>query len=236
MGILEETELQFIVLPGGAPVGAQPVPGILEGIVMGAEIQALVGPEQAEAVHEHLGAVLDVALAEKLLRTLVRRGLDRIDGLLRVVEQHAARLRRVQFMVRRQMRAVHQRVMELTDDGMGLVVLQPGTETDFVRLQGDREGHPHVQFPPMRTEGTVSQGNDPAVRRHLRPLLRAEDLNLLFIRGVVVETPQQRPSGIVLPRLHIAERGERAVRGDGDRHLVVGKGQLPVRMSGRSRE
>ena len=70
MGVLEETELQSTE-PAVFFVNAHAVPGVLESGVVRAKVQPLILPEQAEAIHEHLGAVLDVLLAEDLFRLFV---------------------------------------------------------------------------------------------------------------------------------------------------------------------
>ena len=73
VGILEKAEFQYIIFAGCAvPVGSEAVPGVLECLVVGTKVQALILTKQAKAVHEHFGAVFYVFLPEKLFRFFIR--------------------------------------------------------------------------------------------------------------------------------------------------------------------
>ena len=71
MRIFEESELKLILATVFIGIHTQSVPCILERIIMRSEIKSLIFAEKAEAVHEHLVAVLDISLTEDLLRALV---------------------------------------------------------------------------------------------------------------------------------------------------------------------
>ena len=73
MRIFEETELQAVKLAVLPLVGPETVPCILELRVVAAEIQALILSQESKAVHENLGTVFHILLAEELFRLLVRR-------------------------------------------------------------------------------------------------------------------------------------------------------------------
>ena len=214
-------EEQEIVLPGGAPVGAQPVPGILEGIVMGAEIQALVGPEQAEAVHEHLGAVLHVVLPEDLLGLLVRGRSQLVNGRQGIVEEHAAGLGGIQLVDFGQHCAVQQRILQFPYYGVRFVVYQGRTKAHQPVFQCHGKGNLHVQFLAVSEKFFIAQGYHIPFLRHFGDLFTAQHLDFLLVGGVVIQAPQIGARGIVRPGGHVGQRGQIAFRGNAHAALPV---------------
>ena len=112
-------------------IGAQAVPGLLQGSVVAAEVQAFRLTGEGETVGGRVARILQVELPELLRRGHIGGAAQGGEGLVRIIEQLAARVRGQQFVAFRQSEVAHQGIMELTHDGVRCAVLQPGGETDL---------------------------------------------------------------------------------------------------------
>ena len=123
--VLVEPELKDVILACRLiPVDTESVPCVLKSVVVRAEIESLPLSEESETVHEHLCPVLHVSLPEHLFGLLVRRRADLADGLDRVLEQHSSGLRSVEFVIRWYPGIPQERILELADDSVRLIVAE----------------------------------------------------------------------------------------------------------------
>ena len=103
---------------------AEPVPGLLEGGVMGAEVQAVLIPDERKAVGGGVAGILEVHLAELLGGSHVERPCIHVgylpNGVLMYLPSGVGCEKPVSF---RQLQFPYKRILEFADYSVGLIVL-----------------------------------------------------------------------------------------------------------------
>lgn len=199
----------------GVGVEAQTVSRVLERRVVAAEIDSLAVAHVGEAIGGHAAAraardgahgVFGVHLAELLRRGLVGRGVAVAeDHRFGIVVELASGVGEQQFVVFGKRHAAHQRVVQFTDDRMGLAVLDLRREAHLVALERDVEREAHVERHRLAgaevggVQAVVDHRDRVAPARDAGRLLVGQHFDLLGLLRVVVEAPEVVASGVVRP-------------------------------------
>ena len=166
------------------------MPGLLQGGIVAAEIQAFRFADEGETVGRRVAWVLQLVLTELLRRRLVdQTGRDVGDGLLRVVEKLAAGMGGQQLVTLGQIEVAHQGIVEFAHDGMRLAVFQPGGETELPVLERDAEVQADVQRVPVAVQFIIVDSDHSVRHADRRCLVGCPYFDLLALRRVVIQAP-----------------------------------------------
>ena len=123
---------------GPVRVSPQSVPGLLERVIVAAEVQAVLLPYEREAVGGCVAGVLQVVLAELLRRSHIQRTHVHVGYFPHWVLEHLpAGVRGQQTVVPGNVETADQRILEFAHYGVRLVVLKGCGKTHHAALRPD---------------------------------------------------------------------------------------------------
>ena len=117
-------------------------------------------------------------------------------------------MRGKQFIALWELQFANQRVLELTDYGVGLVVQELGPEAHLSALGPDLQ----VKVEGLAVQAVVIDPYGICLLRDHRLAVRRPDLYLLALRSVVIKPPQPCAAGIIEPGGTVGHKRQAAVR------------------------
>ena len=213
--------------------------GIDQGLVMASEIQSFPFPQQGEAVRRHG----PLGILHRHLPIILGRGhIRRLDSFLGNQRLHvgmelAAADRCHEPIALRQPKVAHQRVLQLPDDGVGLLVEEFGTETNqaAVKRNGEFQRKGKILSNPLiLMHGSIAEDNRGAVGSDFREKIGPVYLDFPLVRRIEIQPPERTAAGIVRAGREIAKFREPSPLIYADTDPVAGKGER-LRPSGEHR-
>ena len=204
IGITVETCLQVLEIRRGVADGpfvrirAQSVPGLLEGAVVGPEIQPVSGTRESEAVGCRVPRILEVVLTELLGRGHIQRPDIHVGDFPHgIVEDLSAGMGRKELIITWNLQIADERVLQFPDDGMGLPVFQRCPEPDHRTLRPDFQ----AQGEGLAAHAVVLQEDRVCLFCDSGLFIGPGNLDFLLLRRVVIQSPEGLSAGIV-PSVH----------------------------------
>ena len=176
-------------------IGAEAVPGLLEGSVVAAEIQPVLFSGEGKTIGSRVAGVLEVVLAEFLGGSHVQRPGVHVGNLShRVLKNLSAGVRGEELVFLRNLQMAYQGILQLPDNGVRFVVFHGGPKADQGAFRPDFQpegkGLP-VHAVVVQEDGV---GNLPYKGRFIGP----GNLDFFLLRGVVIQAPEGLAAGVVV--------------------------------------
>ena len=180
-------------------IAAEAMPGLLEGGIVRAKVQAVLRPNKGKAVAGGVTRVLEVVLTELLCWGHVQRAGVYIGNLVYgVVEQLTAGMGSEQLIPFRQLQMADERVLQLADDGVRLMVLQSCPKPQLPVFRPN----PQVKGKGFFAQGGVVYSDGVFFHTYLRSSVGCSDFYFFLFRRVVIQTPETAVAGVIVP-VHI---------------------------------
>ena len=159
-----------------------------------------------------MARVLEVILTEVLVRLHVKGlGVHIDDKVDRVIVKLSSCVGCKELMTFRKAHVTDERVLELADDCVRLVVGHCRSEADCSVFKGHGEGEVHLQGLSSMDEVLICDGYHIALLGYRRCVFCAVDLHLLLVGSVVEYSPESCSRGIVVSCLSVGQGKKRSV-------------------------
>ena len=176
---------------------------------MGAEIQSVFRTHKGKTVGSGIAGVLKVILAELLCRRHVQGAGVHVGDLLDgVVKDLPAGMGGQKLVFCGDLQVPDQRVLELPDNGVGLVVFDFGPESGLAVICPDAQ----MQVECLTPQAVVIHMDGISRHAHDGSPVGSRELYLLLLRGVVIHSPEGPSAGVVMPVHPVRQKLKASVR------------------------